>query len=162
MAAAEAGHVGCARLLIAASSPAEIQLSLLAAAKSGRADCVKLLIPAANPKSSGSLALENAARYGREDCVRLLIPVSDPLLNCQGALAAALHNGHLRVAMLLIEREPLLLADASLPSVLAQAIALGHSQLAPLLSAVIDKAELSSINVASGNLRAQIPRSRRL
>lgn len=143
---AENGHAECVRLLIPVSDPkTNDSAPLFSAAAEGHAECVRLLIPASNPKARDSYALCLAASNGHLECIRLLIPESDPLLHHQQALTSALESGCPKTLSLMLASEPLFLTGVDLSHCLADAIANGHSDLAGLLSSIIETASIADL-----------------
>ena len=143
--AAENGYTECAQLLIPASDPKARDSALFLAAFNGRQECVRLLIPASDPKAKESNALRLAAENGHAECVNLLIPVSDPLLPSSQLLASVLELGRANILSIMLTHEPLLLRGMNLPRILNLSIAQGHSDLAILLSSIIDHSALATL-----------------
>ena len=109
-AAAEFGHVECARLLLTVSEAKDRECEALlyesealrGAAYNGHAECVRMLLSVSDAKAEDSWPLLLAAGNGHVECLRVLLPVSDPMADGSLALRDAARNGHEECVRLLL------------------------------------------------------------
>ena len=143
--ASKNGQAECVKLLIPVCDPkANSSMALLYGAQSGQAECVKLLIPVSDPKAYNSRALRYSAMNGHAECVKLLTPTSDPLIEIKGLVGDAISSGNPAILSIMIAHEPRLLKLMNLPSLLEEAMAQKHAELAHLLSSIIEGQSISA------------------
>lgn len=111
--AAELGRLDMIEFLLPQSDPtAQYGEALTNTVRNGHWPAFERLLPLCDPKSQRSHALSVAAVAGRLDFVQRLIPLSD--VDASGAIAMAVHHGHVECVKALIPHCDLHREDSNL------------------------------------------------